>query len=83
LKEQMLREQGFVYDPMRMLWVNGVARKAVSKEAVDDHGAEEIRSWIHSPYPADQRWSILLAPASTPERAQQHAEQIAADLGWK
>jgi hypothetical protein len=79
MKKQMLIKQGFSYNPMKRLWMNGVVRKAVSQEAVDDCGVDELRSWIHALYPADQQWAIRLTPGSAPGGA----EQIAADLGWK
>jgi hypothetical protein len=77
MKKEMLLKQGFKYEPRRMIWVNRVARKAISEDAVDDRSPEEIRTWIHRLHPQGQSWDVMLSK-DQPTRE----KELAADLGW-
>ena len=63
-KDEMLRSAGFRYHFDRMAYINSMAKKVVSVEAVEDHSEEWLQRLIEQPNDSgDWRFYFNEAPS--------------------
>jgi hypothetical protein len=58
VKDQLLKDAGYVYKPDRELYINRKARKAFSIDFLEDKSPEEIARKIHEAAPSSE-WTFI------------------------
>jgi hypothetical protein len=58
VKEQILKEAGYTFEPRREAYINRKVRKIFSIDFIEDHGPDAIARKIHEATPGSE-WTFI------------------------